>query len=164
MKKHLHYPLATIVLLLISMHAFGAQSNCVYDGKNLSDSRFKGDKKISKYTWDKVAREAKIITNDSSLVSIKYWACEHYGVHATMLLVPTSDDLSNLGKKFVQLADLALEANEATIVKKFLLKNPVSLSEEKTQIRVPNTGYSEFYLGYGTFYDSVVLEIKFYRD
>lgn len=165
MRKYWHQSSAIVVLFLISMQALGAQSNCVFDGKGLTESRFKGDKRISKYTWDKEAREARIIANDASLVSVKYWACEHYGAHAVMLLAPnTNDDLSNLSKKFVQLADLAFEANEAAIVKKFLLKNPVSLSAEKTQVRVPNTGYSEFYLGYGTVYDSLVLEIKFYRD
>ncbi len=165
MSKYRRQSFAVMVLFLISTQALGAQSNCVFDGKGLTESRFKGDQRISKYTWDKEAREARIIANDASLVSVKYWACEHYGAHAVMFLVPNpSDDLTNLGKKFLQLADLALDANEATIVKKFLLKNPVSLSAENAQIRIPNTGYSEFYLGYGTVYDSVVLEIKLYRD
>ncbi len=165
MKKHWLKSAAGIFLLLLSAQAMGGQSNCVFDAKNFSESRFKNDKKISRYTLDKSSREVKIITKDGSLISAKYWACEHYGTHAVMLIGPyPKDDLDALDKKFIQLADIALEANEAGIVKSYLMKNPLSLSTEARQINLPNIGYSEFYLGYGVIHDSIVLEIKFYRD
>ena len=158
MKKHWLKSVPGILLLLFSMQTVSAQSNCVFDAQGLSESKFRSDKKISRYTLDKSAHEARIITQDGNLISVKYWACEHYGVHTVMLMGPyPKDDLDTLGKKFVQLADMVLDANEAKIVRSHLLKNPVSVSAETAQFSIPNTGYSEFYLRYSIVHDSVVL-------
>jgi hypothetical protein len=165
MKKYWRKSVAIMFLSLLSMQVVCAQSNCVFDSKDLSESKFKNNKSISKYTWDKGTREARIITNDRNLVAAKYWSCEHYGAHTVMLMGPyPQDDLDTLNKKFTQLADMVLDANEAKIVKNYLSKNTVSISTESAQIDIPNTGYSEFYLRYTVVYDSAVLEIKFYRD
>ena len=152
-------------LLLLPIQAVFAQSSCVFDTRNLVEPKLKGDKKISRYTWDKDAREARIITTEGNLISAKYWACEHSGAHTVMLIGPyPKDDLDTMGKLFVQLADTVLDTNEAKIVKNHLLKHPVSVASETAQINIPNTGYSEFYLRHTIVHDSVVLEIKFYRD
>jgi hypothetical protein len=154
-----------LLLLLFSIQVMGAQSNCVFEPKALSESKLKLDKRISKHTWDKGAHEAKFITKDGALISAKYWACEHYGAHAAMFLGPyPKDDLDTIGRRFAQLAEIVLDANEAGIVRSYLSKNPVSVSADAKQIDIPNTGYSEFYLRYSVVYDSLVLEIKFYRD
>lgn len=155
---------ATAFLFTLSLASASAQTKCVFSDRP-SDAKFENDKSVSKYTWNKDSREAKIITAGGNLISAKYWACDHYGTHVVMLLGPyPRDDLDAIGKKFTQLADLTLEASEAKIVRNHLQKNPIALSGDTAQVDIPNTGNSEFYLRYSVVYDSVVLEIKFYKN
>lgn len=141
-----------------------AQTNCVFDPSNITDTRFK-DSNISTHTWNKDTKEAKIITNDGKLISAKYWACDHYGVHAVMLVGPYPDDnLDNPGKLFIKLSDIVLDTSERNIIKNYLSKNQVSISEEPKTIVIPDIGYSEFNIRHAIVNDSLVLEIKLYKD
>lgn len=156
--------IAAIVLVALSITAAHAQTNCAFSHR-LSEAKFKSNESVAKYAWSKDRLAAKLITKGGDLVSVQYWSCNHYGAHAVMLIGPyPKDDLNAIGEKVAALADMTFETNEAQIVRDCLRKSPVTLSGETAQIDVPNTGYSEFYLRYTVAYDSVVLEIKFYKD
>lgn len=157
--------IAAIVLVALSVSAAAhAQANCAFSNR-LSDTKFKSNKGVAKYVWNKDRLAAKLITKGGDLISAQYWSCNHYGAHAVMLVGPyPKDDLNAVGEKFAALADMTFETTEAKIVRGYVRKSPVTLSGETAQIDVPNTGYSEFYLRYTVAYDSVVLEIKFYKD
>lgn len=153
-----------LLMFLFTIHTACAQSNCSFDPSNIKDTRFKTNN-ISSYTWNKDTKEAKLITNDGNLISVKYWACDHYGVHAVMLVGPyPDDDLNNLGTLFIKLSDIVLDSNERNIIKNYLSKNQLSISEEPKTINIPNTGYSEFNIRHAIVNDSLVFEIKLYKD
>ena len=155
---------AAVVLIALTVTAAHAQANCAFSNR-LSEIKFKSNKSVAKYVWNKDRLAAKLITKGGDLISVQYWSCNHYGAHAVMLVGPyPKDDLNAIGKKFVALADMTFETTEAKIVRDYLRKSPVALSGEAAQIDVPNAGYSEFYLRYTIAYDSVVLEVKFYEN
>lgn len=157
--------LAATLLLSPSLLAGTTETNCVFAKHPVSESKFKNDKGIARYTWDRSNHEAKIITKTGELISIKYWACDHYGAHAVMLSGPyPADGGGDIGKKFLQLAEHALGASEVKTVRSYITKHRLSLSDGSVQRDIPNTGYSEFFLRYSVTHDSVVFEIKFYKD
>ena len=156
--------IAATTLMTLSVTSAHAQTDCVFSNRP-SEAKFKNSKNVAKYVWDKDRLAARLITKSRELVSVQYWSCAHYGAHAVMLIGPYSeDDLSAIGEKFTALADMTFEATEAKIVRNYLRKTPITLATETAQIDVQNTGYSEFYLRYSVAYDSVVLEIKFYKN
>lgn len=156
--------LAALALIPLLVSFGDAWANCVFSN-GVNESKFRNDREISRYVWDQDTRAAKIISKANELISVRYWACDHYGAHAVMLEGPyPKDDASDVGKRFVQLADRAFGSDEAKTVRNYVRKNPVLLSGDTRQINIPNTGYSEFYLRYSVVYDSLVVEIKFYKD
>lgn len=156
--------IAAIALMTLTVTTARAQTDCVFSNRP-SEAKFKNSKSVAKYVWDKDRLAARLITKNRDLVSVQYWSCAHYGAHAVMLIGPYSEgDLNAIGEKFATLADMTFETNEAKIVRNHLHKTPITPSNETAQIDVPNTGYTEFYLRYSVAYDSVVLEIKFYKN
>lgn len=157
--------LTATLLLSPSLLAGTTEANCVFTKDAVSESKFRNDKGVARYTWNRKSNEARIVTNTGDLISIKYWACDHYGAHAVMLSGPyPADSGGDVNKKFIQLAEHALGASEVKTVRGYVTKHRLSLSSDSAQIDIPNTGYSEFFLRYSVRHDSVVFEIKFYQD
>ena len=153
------------ISLLFMVSSACAQSNCVFDEKSVTDSGYTSNSEISKFIWDDKTKEVKGILRDGSLFSVKYWACDHYGVHAVMFIGPYSQlDVGNINEQVLKLAKLALNKDELNLIKNYLSKNAIAVESNKGGFPVNADRYSEFYLAYSIVGDILVLEIKLYKD
>lgn len=162
LKRHI---ILYFILFLLALNVTYAKTNCVFDNTIFSESSFKNNSTISSYVWNNEEKSVKGITNTGNLFAIKYWSCEHYGIHASLILGPYPDgNIEILNKLFIKLANIALPNGERKILSKWLKSNKIKLISDSGKHIINTTEFSEFYLAYNIVNEIIILEIKLYRD
>lgn len=138
-----------------------AEAECVFDPASVETPAILETDAVSIYYPDADNMRIQGIFREGGLFSVRYWACNHYGARAVLLIAepegpPESDEL-------IRLASL-LPATEARLAEDFVRGlTDVSL-EESARITIPAEGYSEFYLSYEPLSGAVFVEIVFNLD
>lgn len=153
------------LLILSALQVACATNDCVFDENYFNQSRYKDNNHIKYIAWEDTSRTAQIITNKGELISVKHWSCNHLGVQAVMLITAYSEnDISNLNKYFKELASISLDKAEKDLVNDYLAKHKIALEPGTQTVRLENDDYSEFYLMLSVVNESIIVEIKYYRD
>jgi len=103
--SRLRTALAAISLAVLAGAAHG---ECAFDEGYFSRDTYAGKPGVETVVWLADAKEARIITSEHDLVSVKHWACDALGLEARMLVDPDPGDDAALKHKLVGLARLVL--------------------------------------------------------
>lgn len=147
------------------MQSSFASSDCDSDEDYYNQSYYSAKKNIKYFSWIDTNKTAKIETDSGELISIKHWSCNHIGLHAVMLVGPYSNDnFSNIQKYFISLATITLEKPELKLMLDQLNKNPMTLESNSKSFNIQSNQYSEYYFKYSVVNESLIVEIKFYKN
>lgn len=158
--------LAPLMTLLFAVHTpfATADSDCVFDPAVFEKPPVLVTDSVSVSQWDETQLKAEGVFAEGGVFSVRYWACNHYGARAVMLVdEPSATSPSELHQLFVRLGSLMpdLEARE---INKLSKSDTEPFAEEQGRVDIPVEGYSEFYLGWSLLPQGLVLEIAFYLD
>lgn len=154
-----------VLVILLLVNSACAMSDCVFDRNMFSKDRYKDNPNVSKFVWVDSTKEAKGITDNGALFSVKHWSCDHYGTHAVMFLGPYfSGNIENIDKLIMALANIALQKDEIAVVERYIRKKPIAISSNSEKININTKEYSEFYVAYSIVDEVIILEIKLYKD
>jgi len=157
----------SIIFLIASssIQSSYASNDCAFDENYYNQSYYSNKKNIKHFSWNIKNKTAKIETDNGELISIKHWSCNHIGLHAVMLVGPYSDDnFAKIKKYFIKLASVTLEKNEFDLVLNQLNKKNVTLKMDSESFNIQDSQFSEFYFKYTVVGESLIIEIKFYKD
>ena len=144
-----------------------ASSTCAFDKSYFtkSKSKYEANAKIIAFVWNESKKSGKGITRNGDLFSVKYWSCEHLGIHAIMLIGPYPPlDSTFIRNKIISLATIILDTVEIDILKKQLAKESFAVLSKEKKIDIKDSLYSEFYVAYSLVNDSLIIEIKWYKN
>jgi hypothetical protein len=150
-----------ILFFYIWLFPFTAKSDCVFDNRYFSETKYRNSNFVKSFTWLDETKEVKIITINNDLISIIHWSCDVLGLSAVMLVHPDLND-SEVKKKILELGSIVLNSSEENELKK-----SVSLDEFKFDYlhQIESSGNRpEFYYIVRRFDGYQTIQIKYYYN
>ena len=157
---------APAITLMFAVHTplVAADSDCVFDPAVFEKPPVLVADTVSVSDWNETELKAQGVFIDGGVFSVRYWACNHYGARAVMLVdEPPATNPSELHKFFLRLGSLIPES-EAGEIDKLFKSDTEPFGEGQGRVDIPVDGYSEFYLGWSSLPQGLVLEVAFYLD
>jgi hypothetical protein len=99
---------AALAATALAVLAGAARGECAFDEGYFNRDTYAGKPGVETVVWLADAKEAKIITSERDLVSVKHWACDALGLEARMLVDPDPADDETLKHKLMELARMVL--------------------------------------------------------
>ena len=152
------------LLFLISVNTSCAFANCVYNDKLFSEKNYADNKEISTYHWFSESNEVKGVLKNGNLFSVKHWSCNHYGIHAVMVLGPEIKEIpDSLNDQIQLLAIIALSHSERALLFKQMGNQSINIPETSFKLTVTSKEFDEFYLQITVVGEAIFIEIKLYK-
>lgn len=82
--KNIAVALFSIVSLLLGLHAQAVTDGCLYNPDSISPERYLKNDALKNVQWDADTKIAQIQTKHSEPLTIKHWACAHFGIEAEL--------------------------------------------------------------------------------
>jgi len=119
------------------------------------------DKSLTSYSaWDDANKELRSVLSNGDMLYVKYWACEHYGLNA-QLLIPTFEwNAASLEKRISWLSSQVLSKRDVALLDAALKKHGQIQPNDK--IEIEGTNYDEFNLEINSVNNLTIITIEYY--
>lgn len=139
-----------------------ATAECIFDSRLFSKRQYAANTLVRHVDWSAKTAEAKIITKQADLISVKHWSCDVAGLSATMLVHPAALSHDELKAKLTNFGRIVLQGPELQDFLNQISRNALAPGET-VNITGPENR-PEFSYRIDEFPDYYVLQIEYYYN